>query len=396
LKNHKIEHLEKKMNFDDGVIDFILSTYGDRIKREIGTNITFFLFSGSEKNVDSLKSYPGLLHSKERKEFTITMLNDYSLLSDDCKIPIYDFNICTVEGKTFIKIVTPFLFQRAYDFIISKTEEAEDIFKMLKKRREDEEVIALETSKIVGIDLPTIKKEIIDFLLDEKFREFCRKKEIKLKRGVVFTGKPGTGKTTTIKWLKRIAKENDIFVKRFLDPDDFFDNVNEFYSNKKSIFIFEDFDGFLQEREENGEKKKQNPNMFLSRVLNVLDGVEEIENVVSIFTTNMPEILDRALIRPGRIDKLINFSTPTMEQVHEFMELYIPEFKKFFEIIIKELSSKSQDISYAITKGICDDLNILAFSDYKIDEETVIKVVKEKMVSSNKGEVASDSAKYIL
>jgi SpoVK/Ycf46/Vps4 family AAA+-type ATPase len=382
------------MNFNDGIIDYILKLYGFHIKNELGVNITLFFFGNNEKYIDEIKSYPGLIKS-EKDEFKITILNDYSLLSDEQKSPIYDFNICTIEGKKFIKIVTPFVFSRAYDFIITKTEEAEEIFKLLKKRKEDEEVIALEENKIIGIDLPVIKKEIVDFLLNEEFRLFCKSKEIKLKRGIVFTGKPGTGKTTTIKWLKKIAKENDIFVKRFNDPDDFFDNVDEYYSNKKSIFIFEDFDGFLQERKEDSSTK-QNPNILLTKILNVLDGVEEIENVVTIFTTNIPEIFDKALLRPGRIDKLINFDLPSKEQIYNFMNLYIPEYKQYYDKIVELTFNLAQDISYAILKGICDDINILNFNKHKVVEEDIIKIIKEKMFSANKGKASKQDKEYFL
>lgn len=376
---------------NDGVIDFILSTYGNKIKEVLKTtNLTLFFFADNETYLDKIDSYPGMITSREKDEFKITVLNDYSIIGDDDSKPIYDFNVCSVEDKTFIKIVTPFVFQRAYDFIIARTEEAEAIFKILKKRREDSEVETLPEDKIVGIDLQMIKREIVDFLLNEKFRKYCVEKGIKLKRGFIFGGKPGTGKTTTIKYLKKLAMENDIYFRRFDDPKDFMQNTGEFFGNKKSIFIFEDFEGFVQDRKEDGA------NMVLTKILNTLDGTEEIEDVVTIFTTNYPENFDSALLRPGRIDKMITFDLPTNEQKIEFLGNYIKEQEQYFDFILKNISTKVQDVSYALLKGICDDINIHIFNDIKMDESVIKSIVEEKMQSSNSGEKAKDVSAYVL
>jgi len=167
----------------------------------------------------------------------------------------------------------------------------------------------------------------------------------------------------------------------------------EYYrKDKKHIFVFEDFDALLREREDTNNS----PNTILGTVLNTLDGIDEVSDVVSIFTTNQVQLFDSAFIRPGRIDKVMSFSDPTKEQMHTFLGAYIPEYTEFFKDMEAELYEKVGKVSYAILKGICDDINIHQFNKGSLNKIEVIKIVQEKITGANKGTETKDTKSYIL
>jgi SpoVK/Ycf46/Vps4 family AAA+-type ATPase len=294
---------------------------------------------------------------------------------------INDYNICYVDDYKFVRIITPFLVHDSFDVFVVPTSYASKVMSILIEREnisKDKDT----SVKIVGIDLPSLKTDIIDFLLNEKFRNYCKEKHIKLKRGIVFYGPPGNGKTLSLTILKKIALENGIIFTILKDPEDFLQNRELYYTSKKSICVFEDFDAFLKERKDND----YSPNMILYSILNTLDGVDEINNVVSIFTTNNIKIFDSAFLRPGRIDKVIEFKPPTLEQIKFFLSNYITELSEKYDIIVNYIKGKKSLPSYALLKGICDDLNILLFNNIIPDNEKIFEVIDNKFMVVGKSD----------
>jgi len=80
---------------------------------------------------------------------------------------------------------------------------------------------------------------------------------------------------------------------------------------------------------ENNEKTKQNQGISLSGLLNAIDGVASHEGRVLVMTTNYPEKLDDALIRPGRVDMIVEFTMATKKQIRElFIRMYSSDTPK--------------------------------------------------------------------
>lgn len=353
-------------------MDFIVENYGEQIEKFIGTKelaVTFY--TDSEYYVDEISTGD---FSLKYKDFSISFYQDYSF---EDKV-IRDLNFCTIGGEKFVKIVTPFTRPESYDFIVTAKKDVEKIVKLLKNK-EDENKRSNIDFPIIGLDFTELKKNSIDFLLNDDFREYCKKKNIKLKRGIVLEGKPGTGKTLSIQWLKQEANKNNINVTSFKNIDEFIHGESEYYNDSKNIFVFEDFDAALMDRKETGET----PNQVLAMVLNTLDGIDKIEDVVSVFTTNKISMFDDAFLRPGRIDKVITYSLPTKEQMLEFFQAYIPEESNHFEEMIHLIDNLDGDIPFATLKGICDEINIWKFGEEDIDFETIEIIVKDKIRRKN-------------
>lgn len=373
-------------------LNFILKAYEDDIKKYIGNSVGIAFFASSEEFLDTYKSIPDRLNYQN--DFDVTIFNDYSIGEEKL---ITDFGVGTIKDPeddkiyTIIKIVSPFTRSRTYDFVIGNREDMPKILSILDNKRKHES-FEFNEFPIIGLDFTDIQKQSIDFLMNDEFRKYCKSKHIKLKRGIVLEGRPGTGKTLTIQWIKNMALKNNIEFHSFKNVDDFIKNQDEYYDDDKKIFVFEDFDTLLRERKDTD----YGPNQVLGMILNTLEGVNEINNVVSIFTTNEIKVFDSAFIRPGRIDKVYSYGLPNSEVYREFLEAYIPEEKQFHDHIDDFLKMSSTDISFAILKGICDDINIYKFHDSVLTKEVVDVIIKEKLTAANKKVEVKDNKDYIL
>jgi len=174
-------------------LNFVMDTYSKEIEKYFGKEkkLTVSFFADSDSLVDEIKK-------EERNilrygNFEVKILQDYSIKEKGTE-SISDFNYCKMDKYKFIKVVTPFTHERAYDFLIGKTDEMEAILKMLKDRESKKNFKFNNDYPVININFDEIEQETIKFLMNEDFREYCRTKFIKLKRGIIFQSPPGCGK----------------------------------------------------------------------------------------------------------------------------------------------------------------------------------------------------------
>jgi Cdc6-like AAA superfamily ATPase len=389
------EQTEKEMQYNkNDEMNFVIENYGEVIQATLGTNeIAVSFFANSESYIDKIE--PIKKPSLNYGDMKILIYQDFSI----DKELLADCNICFIGDKKFLKIITPFTRERSYDFIIARYEELEPILKELRIRQEKANFTSVNLP-IIGIDFESLKRETIDFLLNDDFRKFCIEHRIPLKRGIILEGKPGTGKTLSLKWLKEQALKNKIEFNSFRSPKEFQDEKERYFAADKKIFVFEDFDAMVMDR----KKTDGTPNTILQQLLNTLEGVDEIKDVVSIFTTNHIDNFDSAFVRPGRIDKVISYSLPDEKNRRDFLGCYLEEFSnQLKDFIIDFLREKNVDVSYAILKGICDDINIYKFNgafapdqEVEIVNKTISHIIVEKLKGAQKGKEVKDTKSYTL
>lgn len=205
----------------------------------------------------------------------------------------------------------------------------------------------LETVVLQDNQLSKIRNDIQEFV-DNK--EWYYDRDIPYTRGYLFHGEPGTGKTSLIKgmsthtqrhihylMLDNVKDDEQLlslmkgidYTKTILvieDVDCISDIIKDRNSHKN-----EDLDEFKKEIKEmiSDSSKKSNieykSNLTLSGLLNSLDGVFNNDGRILIMTTNHPEVLDRALIRPGRIDMRIEFAYCSHSQIIEIFKIMFDE-----------------------------------------------------------------------
>ncbi|MGH6782100.1 MAG: ATP-binding protein, partial [Sphingomonadaceae bacterium] len=157
-------------------------------------------------------------------------------------------------------------------------------------------------------------KEIIAFLREpERFRRLGGK----LPRGVLLVGPPGTGKTLLAKAVAREAEANFIATKSS-------DLLSKWYGESEQqiarlfararqvapcVIFIDELDSLVPARG-GGMGEPQVTERVVNTILSEMDGLEELQSVVVIGATNRPNLIDPALLRPGRFDELIYVSVP--------------------------------------------------------------------------------------
>lgn len=180
--------------------------------------------------------------------------------------------------------------------------------------------------------------------------------------GFLFYGKPGCGKTSTIKAIANVTQRHIIAIslanvktntqlKNLFYSDEIIVEYHDPNSSNstgtsqtkslihnipinKRLYVFEDIDcdtDITHKRnfETHPSSDTEDDKITLASLLNILDGILEVPGRMTIFTTNHPEILDPALVRPGRVDITINFEEASRECSVEM-------FNNFFNLKLDE------------------------------------------------------------
>jgi SpoVK/Ycf46/Vps4 family AAA+-type ATPase len=188
-----------------------------------------------------------------------------------------------------------------------------------------------------------IVKNIEFFINNPKWYE---ERGIPYTLGILLWGEPGCGKTGFLKSIMNLTMRHGIniklnnkfnmnILKDLIYDEEIGDDL--IIPQDKRILIFEDIDcmsDIVKDRDikvepvvETKSKKdkkedKIDDNNNLSSLLNILDGLHECNGRIIIMTTNKPEVLDKALIRPGRIDYKIHFTKATIDDIKNIFNFY--------------------------------------------------------------------------
>jgi SpoVK/Ycf46/Vps4 family AAA+-type ATPase len=313
-----------------------------------------------------------------------------------------EVNRCTLKGMKFLKIITPLFVGDSHDIILAPNDKLKDIILAVKQLKDNKINTAIH-APLIDLPLEMLEKDILDFLTNEDFAKFCKQYSIKQKRGFIFSGPPGNGKTLSLAWLKSQAIQRQIEFRAYKSARDFLENQEGDNQNKR-ILVFEEFDTYLQERKHNedDDRDQTSGNNVMQSLLQILDGIDDVSNAVFIFTTNFISTFDAAIIRPGRIDKVITFDPPSHESQSKFLQTYLPEYDN--DKIMAYLKRKNASISFAILKAIVDNIRICEFwlqqnkiEDTRITEDAVLEIIDSVLFNANRGKgVKNTSEESIL
>jgi len=182
-------------------------------------------------------------------------------------------------------------------------------------------------------DIKTGIVEYIDKFLKSKERYYSFGRSYKL--CFLFTGVPGAGKSSLIKCIA-MKYSRPIYVlnlSKKIDDEILTSLMGEVQEN--SILVLEDIDSFFVDRE------SKDINVSFSAILNAFDGLCSPSNGIMIFmTANNPERLDTALIRPGRVDRIIQFEYPRKREVKEAFTKITGGTPEQFNLFYNEINEK--------------------------------------------------------
>lgn len=228
-----------------------------------------------------------------------------------------------------------------------------------KSKTTFEDVAGLKEAKIEVM-------EIVDFL---KNPDHYTKLGAKIPKGVMFVGPPGTGKTLMAKAVAGEAKvpffslSGSEFVEMFVGVGA--SRVRDLFKKAKekapSIIFIDEIDAVGRSRNKvNVFQSNDERENTLNQLLAELDGFGENTGVIVLAATNRPDVLDKALLRPGRFDRHIYLELPNKEERKEIFKVHLRPIKKADDIEIELLASLTPGFSGADIANICNEAALIA------------------------------------
>ncbi|KAL4923271.1 putative AAA family ATPase [Aspergillus undulatus] len=201
-----------------------------------------------------------------------------------------------------------------------------------------------------------------------KFPERMKRLNVKSKKGILLYGPPGCSKTLTVKALATEAGLNFMAVKgaeilsMYVGESE--RALREIFrkarSARPSIIFFDEIDAIASRR---GSTSQGGVNV-LTTLLNEMDGIEELKSVLVVAATNKPEVLDPALMRPGRLDNILYIGPPDLEARKEILNIWFRKSVVHPEVQVEELAWKTEGYTGAEMVSICETAG-----DAALDEE---------------------------
>ncbi|MFC1690653.1 CDC48 family AAA ATPase [Nanoarchaeota archaeon] len=188
---------------------------------------------------------------------------------------------------------------------------------------------------------------------------------VKPPKGILLYGPPGTGKTLLAKAVANESQANFILVK---GPEMLSKWVGESEKAVRKIFekarqvspsivFFDEIDSIAPRRGATSDSKVTE--RVVNQMLTEIDGLEEMQDVVVIAATNRPDIIDTALLRPGRFDRLIPIGIPDEKTRKEVFNVHIGEMP-IKDVSVDELAKKTEGYVGADIEAVCREAAINA------------------------------------
>lgn len=202
-------------------------------------------------------------------------------------------------------------------------------------------------------------------------------------KGILLYGPPGTGKTLLAKAVATESQANFISVKgpEFLSKwvGESERAVRETFRKAKqaapAVVFFDEIDAIAPMRS-SGAADSHVTERVISQILSEMDGLEPLHNVIVIAATNRPDIIDPALLRPGRFDRLIEIGPPDEEARLEILKIHTANRPLAEDVDLAEIAKRTENYSGADLAAVCSEAVMLAIREYVLagkphDEEAI-------------------------
>ena len=217
-------------------------------------------------------------------------------------------------------------------------------------------------------------------------------------RGIVLFGAPGTGKTLLAQAISNEAKANFITIKgpelisKWVGESE--KAVREVFKKAKqsspSIIFLDEFESIAGIRRSSSGEGSDVINRVVNQLLSSMDGVEGMEGVIVVAATNRPEMIDPALLRSGRFERVMHVPPPDPEALKAILEIHT-ENMPLGKFSLDEIASKLENYTGADIEAVCREAGLIAM---RADRKTVSKKHFEEAVERVRPTVTDEMMLY--
>jgi len=230
-------------------------------------------------------------------------------------------------------------------------------------------------------DLKEELKEAVEWPI--KYKDAYDYVDVESPKGILLHGPPGTGKTLIAKALAKMTESNFISIK---GPELLSKWVGESEKGVREIFrkarqaapciiFLDEVDALVPRRGSGGSDSHVTENV-VSQILTEIDGLEELNNVLIIGATNRLDIVDEALLRPGRFDRIIKVPNPDEKARQHIFEIHTKKKPLDSNVKISEIVRITDDFSGAEIAAVANRAAITSLKRYVSGKSKNVKEIK--------------------